>query len=1043
MSKRLCSLVLATALLAVPSVAPAQDSGAQTFESSTSGETNSDFQEINALCSQDLKLLGGQNAALKNRLAQLREAAAKLDSGGGEDSGGVGRPVSGEAVSATDFIGNVESYHEASLQLVEAAQRSVALAENEADPVAKQQLYKDAARKITQARSYANRAANVVDTLSSGPGAQQRKGINLGDSDALRQANEILNRGGVTGWQDALEQRRTEDQAPPEDAGTPFFDQEWHLIYDEDGERIILKEGGRIDLTPLYRAVEDAQPGAPRKELFITVPAPSGVGTSVEPTSSLIDALSDPVVRARVREVGGVRLEVTLNALMLAGVNGLEGGGALERVNRPVIISLRRLYEAAQRHVGAWGKLPEHLRYPGAISRVHGFVFSADRSDIILVGAAAKEPRNRIDIDSLILILRAVWAEGLWPQVSLDPMPDRLEGPQYSRIENLPSDSVPARILINADYAMKEIMLGGNVLSGIEFTPMSTRLEGRTTGGFLSRFWLTPKPLSPGTVHVSASGRSVLFETGVDLKTEAMTVSRGEFQGTGRGNEMAEDAARQFAGLYSILQLRQDIQPGGIFIRLQGLVDLASVATIWVRAGIDNELLKGISDLAYRSLEGTEAVPRYFPAVSVTLSDGSGLRVAGGVELAARASSRSLGGFGQRMSRALEQAVDAFADESGMSKEVDLVLTLPEQEDSSPPGLLRAVSEGVRAMGEQNYAGAARAFGRAVELDPFDIRIWIDLAAVEARAGHYTEARNAMEQARRLNPDDPAVSLAAMDVEWLSGPQQFLAQAQLEDIVHLSQQYSTIAHHLILSGDPRTAIDYANWSNELWHDNGDGRMALFWADEDRTGRRARRNLIQAIRSYRRDLRLGTDGAAETLAYALAVSAMQRLSRAQVVMEPGGFQSYEDYSNLQNELSRAIEETMEAGSIDEDLPLAPALEVQARAIRAAIAKAVGEGANLRPVLQQASNVIRRHPDFAFGWYVHSKVNYMLGNLAAALNDASKAIELEPSRENYAYRAAVHAKLGNCTRARSDLIEARRLDPHLVVPQTEAPLRGACD
>ena len=1040
-------LVLTILLMFSPHAAVSQTSNTTVQQQSPSVETNETFQQVDSLCNRRLSLLGGKNEELRDRLIRLKEAAGAPPKGGSsapekqipQSGSGVAGP-SGPVGLAT-ILDSAQEQIDVSAGLYEAARQSAQRAVSETDPVAKQRYYENAIKKIRQAEDRTNRVVSAVDSLTPGSTPVQHGRLEFGDFRLLNEAKKMLDRGGTGGWEYALEQNSTEGGARPVEAGTPFFEQEQHLEYDEATETLKLKDGSTIDLAPLRQAVDESQQGSRGQSLLETVPLQSGGGKTVQPTSRLIETLSTPEVSAQMRRVGGVRLEVTLDALMLAGVRGLEGGSALERINEPVLISLRRFYESAREYRKNWSNLPSELRYPGGISRVHGFVFSRDGRDIVLVGAQAADPRDRIDIDNLILVLRSVWRDGSWPAVSLDPIPDRFEGPQYARILNVPKDSVLARIMLDADYAMKEIMLGHRRMDSVGFRPMVDRIAGVSDSKFLSRFWFKPMPLSPGSVSVSGSGRSVLFETGVELQTEAMVIRKGQISGTGSANAVAEDAARQFTDLFPILQRRSDIAPRGVFIRLQSLIDLASVATIWRVAGIDSSLLDGLAALPYLELTGSETVPSFYAAVNVPMRDGSGLRLVGGVEILTQASNQSIGGHKQQLMAAVEKAVDSFVDGGGLSRKLVLQITLPEQENVRSPEIMRAVIRGRRALAQNAYVEAVRNFREAHQLDPFDVEILLDLAVAESHAGNTASAYQAIERARKLSPGDAAVEMTDLDVRWRLQPEVFKNTADEADLVRLSKEYSIVAYQTLLAGNAEAAGEYADWAIQLWRDNGFGYMTVFWIEKNRDGRRARHALVQALRSYRRAYKRNEKGAAEALAFALSIGAMQRMPRAQVYFEPGGLETYGDYVNLRNEMSRAVEETQEAGALDNNLPLAPALEAQSRAIRAAVAASAGEGGDPGPIIELADDVVQRHPDFAYGWWVRSAIHMMLEDLQAALGDIDRAIELEPSAENYLARASIYASLGRCQRARDDLATARRTAA-FTAPIAESRISDKC-
>src|SRR5207253_15180 len=118
------------------------------------------------------------------------------------------------------------------------------------------------------------------------------------------------------------------------------------------------------------------------------------------------------------------------------------------------------LLEQAERHRDRWDALPAEVRTPGGLARVHGFFLSPSGDDLLLLGRrdALGPP---LEIDDLIVAVRAVWKEGRAPTCSLDPDPEDIKanraGPQKVRLIDVPRDCGFARTMLDADYAMKKV----------------------------------------------------------------------------------------------------------------------------------------------------------------------------------------------------------------------------------------------------------------------------------------------------------------------------------------------------------------------------------------------------------------------------------------------------------------------------------------------------------------------------------------------------------------------------------------------------------
>jgi hypothetical protein len=181
------------------------------------------------------------------------------------------------------------------------------------------------------------------------------------------------------------------------------------------------------------------------------------------------------------------------------------------------------------------------------VARLNGFVLDPQGGDVILVGVTG-DPDARLDIDEIILAARQVWRDGKTMGVSLDPRPDDIGGPQYPRIVETPPDSIAAKIMIEADYAMKAIMLDAGFARGKRLVDVSAVMQTMTADDMndLSRFWLTPQRLGQGAIYVSASGDTTLLETRVQVRTETMVLRNGEIEGQGAASAIPERQAQLF-----------------------------------------------------------------------------------------------------------------------------------------------------------------------------------------------------------------------------------------------------------------------------------------------------------------------------------------------------------------------------------------------------------------------------------------------------------------------------------------------------------------
>lgn len=449
-------------------------------------------------------------------------------------------------------------------------------------------------------------------------------------------------------------------------------------------EIIEFKHGQQIDIAPIRQAIAKVNRDDASSDLFVKC------GDGMCPSRTLLRYFSTQDLREQLQKVGGVALNVTIDMLGSAGVPDFRAGPEIKLVDSPVLISLKRLALAASAFAAdaAWPSLPERLRYPGNAERMLGFVLDPVTEDIYLVAARAAAPHRRVDIDSLILAVRQTWRDGKEMAVSLDPDPGYMTGPATPRFENVPGDSVTAKIMIEADQVMKQMVSAWGPYADQRYMPL-TEIESRfpKEGGSTGRFWLNPMRLGRDASYVSVTGRTMLFETRVQALTEKafLTNGRWQYQGTTGGTAQAE--AQAFTERYDQYEDADDIEPVGIFKRLHGIVDLVTLAKLWRVNAVDYPVLRQIADLPYRRLTGDEAIPKKYPELYswYPTSDGGSQTVFGGAVLDIGLSAASLHEQEDPRIAELEQIVDhlrtnpepvEFPDfESALRQKIDAVST--------------------------------------------------------------------------------------------------------------------------------------------------------------------------------------------------------------------------------------------------------------------------------------------------------------------------------------------------------------------------------
>lgn len=148
----------------------------------------------------------------------------------------------------------------------------------------------------------------------------------------------------------------------------------------------------------------------------------------------------------------------------------------------------------AERWLRSRRSVPQEIATLGGMTRLLGLVYDRDRRQLILIGRV--EPaRAALDLDSLVVAMRAVLVRQQWPLVSIDPTPEtEATGQQAVRLEGGIADSRFGQDFLLADVRLKRLGLGFETAEGLERISYfrlraaraiqnARRSEGR------SRFW--------------------------------------------------------------------------------------------------------------------------------------------------------------------------------------------------------------------------------------------------------------------------------------------------------------------------------------------------------------------------------------------------------------------------------------------------------------------------------------------------------------------------------------------------------------------------
>lgn len=931
-------------------------------------------------------------------------------------------PPPSQAVANAEFqIAAAESSFHQAQDLQRQAQQTDA-----SNPQYAIHLRKQAVQKLAESNGWMQKAMNGLagGGLAPGRSATATGSLSLSgacDHPACRQLQEIAGRDirglGTGGPRLQLfdNNRRPESGAP---APVPDRIMQGSFVRSHNpDDRIRIAPNVEVSIAPLRRAVALVAPAVAQRPLFS-----AGPGAVPAPSLELTRLIASPQMREQLRRVGGVALDVTVDLLGAAGVAELRGGLDLTFLETPVIISLAKLVAAVGPYASEerWAALPEAMRFPGGVERIYGYILDPETEDIFLVGRTAEQLSRRLDIDMLVIALRQSWRDGKVMGVSLDPLPTALDGPQYSRFINVPADSIAARTMLDADYAMKWILNRGGFPNSPKFIDVAKAYLQAADESGVNRFWLAPRPLGAAALHVSRSGRTTLFETGVDSLTEDMLISNERLIQTGQRSGLGRHLAATFNEKYGEIEQSQHVAPHGVFARLHGLVDVVTLARLWRARGIAYPVLGALARLPHRRLSGNEAAPSYYPSLPTEIhAGGKTWYVTGGVEVRPRESVNSTRTFADGATAALEREIEKMRMEKRFAARAAIAIVLA----SGQPASLAAaramdLRPGYEALLRQDLNRAVAIFSAALQTDPLELAAYLGLGQAHIAAGRLREAAGVVANAILLAPNDQAVRLMSLDVLWRNDRKRLFAAADTQERRDLSRYYERLARLAISKGQRDEVARYTDWAIEIWEDNGHAHFMrgglLVHVDEQR--RMA--HLVRAIRGFRRQVAEGQPEAAKPLALMLALSAYNRIGRT-LSAAAGTPVDFED-------LGRARSDSAEAIRLDPALPIGPTVSATASAALKLVSASAGARLDLSAELSQADSVVARFPDHPMVYSGRAGIRQMAGNVSGAVEDMTQALKVAPAlRELYMQRALLYVALRRCVEARADLEEARQI------------------
>jgi len=879
----------------------------------------------------------------------------------------------------------------------------------------------EAIEKLQRARSSLDRARDVFAPPAPTPAAPppNRAPLALGscadlETCRLLSAIQRLEPDGIRGIHDFGGQGILPIAPPPPGPGeNRIFRGQFRTdppTVSADGGTLTTPQGSNLNLGPLRDAVAELNRPAAAEPLI------ARCNETVCPSRALLQVLNNPQQREELRRIGGVSLAATFDVLALSGISELRGGMNLAYIERPVMVSLSALLAAARSHAGDWNNASDAVRYPGNLGRVHGFVISADESDVFIVGSAAPSPGSRIDIDELSLLLRAIWREGTAPAVSLDPRPDQIGGPQYPRVMNVPADSVVAAIMLDADYAMKAIALRAGWAGPLDLINREAIVWSQSNPlvSETSRFWLSPRPLRPNLLYHSQSGRTLLFETEVQTQTESLFLQAGQLQGAGTTGSRSEAIAQAITRALPAFEADGRVQPAGIFARLHGLMDIAALATALRSLAIDAPVLAGIAALPHRAMTGPEAPRAVYPGLSSRSVRGNMVyNAAGGATLAIRLDSGGGATFADRIGAGLERAADGW--DGQLAAPLPQGFALPLGDVSRPHPADEVLLRANALLAQERWDEASAAFRQYIAQEPTIATGYHGLALALLGAGRLGAAAVPVAQAVLFAPEDNENIMLVRDLAWRLDPTGQLLAAAPAVRQALSRHYSDLAGAAMHSENAASAVQFADWAIRLDRNNGEAhQVRAFLYPIDSQGREM--ELSQAIRANRAIASAGL-GERRQLALSLLLAGGHHLMRGTRALLAG------NQTGLVL-LQTSVSELTEAEALEPGFPEPAALRLRARAVQA---KSYHPDDPVLASLEGPARDLRaRFPDNATVISTIAMLFALDERYAEAIAISDEGMRLAPNDPLIPdERASYEVELGRCDAAAAHLALARQL------------------
>lgn len=259
-------------------------------------------------------------------------------------------------------------------------------------------------------------------------------------------------------------------------------------------------------------------------------------------------------------------------------------------------------------------------RDPLPLTSVSGFMRANDGTFWLLGEERPGYPK--IALDDLTVALHLIWNQGLAPAISLDPIPplEDYPGPQKVRTIDVPDpyrNTAFIKTLVEADYAMKRLVVGEDELPGLNLPSGRTPRSNSSRTRHRNRFWFYPSDrLGTEVFEIRTAERQVVyFESGVSLLTERDRMAWDPVSMPEHGvDPHAERIVESFNQNYRAIQRHRPV-----FVRLNQAFQLARLASVLRLSGVEHPVLTSCAQRPPRQVK----LPLTYPGIGPFFRDGT------------------------------------------------------------------------------------------------------------------------------------------------------------------------------------------------------------------------------------------------------------------------------------------------------------------------------------------------------------------------------------------------------------------------------------